>query len=192
MRRRNSSGNAFATTLADGIRLDSVARARRLVELEFALPVGRLTADALNALLADCGYAAPRLGFGALSGYLKGFIDLVFEHDGRWYLLDWKSNHLGWTPQDYGGEAIGEAMREHGYHLQYLLYAVALDRYLRRRLAGYDYATHFGGVLYLFVRGVRPDWRQADGQPAGVYFHRPAPATIRRLDALLGRTMEAP
>jgi len=184
--------DVMRTPLADGIRLDALPRARRLVELEFALPVGRLAADALNALLTDCGYAVPRLGFGALTGYLKGFLDLVFEHDGRWYLLDWKSNHLGWTPQDYVGEAIAEAMREHGYHLQYLLYAVALDRYLRRRLAGYDYATHFGGVLYLFVRGVRPDWKQADGSPSGVYFHRPEFTAIRRLDALLGGTTEAP
>ena len=174
------------TELADGIRLAAVPQSRRLTELEFALPVGRLSDRALNALLAERGYAAPRLGFGALEGYLKGFIDLIFEHDGRWYLLDWKSNHLGFEARDYDADALAEAMREHGYHLQYLLYAVALDRYLKRRLPGYDYETNFGGVLYLFVRGVRPDWRQDDGTARGTFFHRPAADTIHRLDALLG------
>ena len=181
-------GDLVGTELAPGLRLSAVPTARRLTELEFALPVGRLADHDVNALLRDHGYAAPRLGFGALAGYLKGFIDLVFEHDGRWYLLDWKSNHLGFEPRDYANDALAEAMREHGYHLQYLLYAVALERYLKRRLPGYDHATHFGGVLYLFVRGVRPEWRQDDGTPAGVFFHRPEAETIRRLDDLLGAT----
>ncbi len=185
----NLLGDLVQTELAPGLRLAAVPSARRLTELEFSLPVGRLADHDVNALLRDHGYAAPRLGFGALEGYLKGFIDLVFEHDGRWYLLDWKSNHLGFEPRNYARDALAEAMREHGYHLQYLLYAVALERYLKRRLPGYDPATHFGGVLYLFVRGVRPDWRQDDGTPTGVFFHRPDAGTIRRLDDLLG---EAP
>ena len=127
----------------------------------------------------------PRLGFATLQGYLKGFVDLVFEQGGRYYVLDWKSNHLGDTPADYAAEPLAAAMAEHGYHLQYLLYALALDRYLKRRLPDYRHDSHFGGILYLFVRGVRPTWLNADGTPAGVYFHRPAAATIARLDRLL-------
>ena len=77
-------------------------------------------------------------------------------------------------------------MTDHGYHLQYLLYSLAVDRYLRHRVPGYRHDTHFGGVLYLFVRGVRSDWINADGTPAGVFHHRPSAATLARLDALFG------
>ena len=76
-------------------------------------------------------------------------------------------------------------MAAHGYHLQALIYAVALDRLLALRLAGYDPATHFGGVLYLFVRGVRPGWKQPDGSPTGVHFERPSAQALARAAALL-------
>jgi exodeoxyribonuclease V beta subunit len=76
-------------------------------------------------------------------------------------------------------------MQAHGYHLQHLLYTLAVHRHLRRSLPTYDYARHFGGVLYLFVRGVRPAW-QADGAPAGVFHHRAAASVIAELDALVG------
>jgi exodeoxyribonuclease V beta subunit len=87
-------------------------------------------------------------------------------------------------------------MADHGYHLQYLLYTIALDRYLTLRLPGYRYETQFGGVLYLFVRGVRPAWSATgsdipgDGTPVpaacGVFFHRPKHDMLRALDDLLG------
>jgi len=128
----------------------------------------------------------PRLAPGTLEGYLNGYIDLVFEHAGRYYVLDWKSNHLGATAGDYGREAVASAMAAHGYHLQALVYALALDHYLRRRIGDYAHATHFGGVLYLFVRGVRPAWRNADRTPAGVWFDCPTPATLARVAAALG------
>jgi exodeoxyribonuclease V beta subunit len=76
-------------------------------------------------------------------------------------------------------------MARNGYHLQYLLYAVALHRYLSLRLPGYRYEQHSGGVFYLFVRGVRPGW-QVNGKPAGVVFHKPAFSTIEALDLLVG------
>ena len=176
------------TDLGEGLRLNSVPLNRRLTELEFNLPAHALTAGGLNQTLKSFGYAGPRLTFNALRGYLKGFIDLVFEHQGRYYILDWKSNHLGFDAAAYQSGPLAEAMAEHGYHLQYLLYSVALDRFLRRRIPDYHYANHFGGVFYLFVRGVRPDWRAADGSPCGVYRHRPAADTIERLNALLDAT----
>ena len=166
------------------LRLDSVPSGRRLVELGFHLPAPRLTAAQLNAWLAARGYGVPRLAFADLDGYLKGFIDLVFEHDGRFWVLDWKSNHLGDRPEDYAPARLEAAMQAHGYHLQHLLYTVALHRHLGRSLPGYDYDAHFGGVLYLFVRGVRPGWR-VDGRPAGVFHHRCPAATLHALDALL-------
>jgi len=168
-----------SATLIPGLQLSSVPLHRRLTELEFNLPVPRLSAAALNTTLAELGYEVPSLTFGALEGYLKGFIDLVFEHQGQYFILDWKSNHLGYTAADYGAAPLERAMADHGYHLQYLLYTIALDRYLELRVPGYRYETHFGGVLYLFVRGVRPTW-------PGVFFHRPKPDTLRALNDLLG------
>ena len=167
--------------------LASVPRDRRLTEVEFHLPASRLAADRLNETLAAVGIAVPRLAFGTLEGYLKGFIDLVVEHDGRYFIVDWKSNHLGDAPADYGAAPIAAAMASHGYHLQSLLYSVALDRLLQRRLPGYDAARHFGGALYLFVRGLRPGWTQPDGTPAGLHFHRPTSGTLRRLSAWFER-----
>ncbi|HEY3553852.1 MAG TPA: PD-(D/E)XK nuclease family protein, partial [Casimicrobiaceae bacterium] len=116
----------------------------------------------------------------------RGFIDLVFEHGSRYYVLDWKTNHLGYAPADYAPDALAAAMAAHGYHLQALLYSVALARYLAQRVPGYRHDAHFGGVIYLFVRGVRPGWQNADGTATGVHFHRPSAATLARLDALLG------
>jgi exodeoxyribonuclease V beta subunit len=173
------------TANAPGLRMDGVPKSRRLVELEFVLPAGRVSDHALNRTLEALGYPVPPLVFHPLAGYLSGFIDLVFERDQRFYLVDWKSNHLGYRPADYGAESIAATMVEHAYHLQYLLYTVALDRYLRRRVAGYAYERHFGGVYYLFVRGVRPGWRDAGGAPSGVYFDRPPAPAIARLEGLI-------
>ncbi|THF56899.1 exodeoxyribonuclease V subunit beta [Pseudothauera rhizosphaerae] len=176
--------DVLATELIPGLRLQTVPAARRSIEMGFHLPAPRLAASALNAWLAAHGYRMPQLGFGELAGYLKGYIDLLFEHGGRYWVLDWKSNHLGTRVQDYAGPALEAAMTAHGYHLQHLLYTVAVHRHLRRSLPGYDYGRHFGGALYLFVRGVRPGWR-VDGVPAGVFHHRPSAAVIDALDRLL-------
>ncbi|MDR2032089.1 MAG: exodeoxyribonuclease V subunit beta [Azoarcus sp.] len=166
------------------LRLGEIDMTRRLTELEFYLPAPRLTADALNGWLAAHGYGVPRLASRDLAGYLKGYIDLVFEHGGRYWILDWKSNHLGDTPAAYAPAALAAAMTRHGYHLQHLLYTLALHRHLRRTLPGYDYPRHFGGVFYLFVRGVRPGW-WIDGAPAGVFRHCAPARAIASLDALL-------
>lgn len=183
---RQMLADVTGAEIVEGLRLDSVAGHRRLNELEFSFPVPQLSAAGLNDLLSRFGYAGPRLTFSRLEGYLKGFIDLVFEHRGCFYILDWKSNHLGCAASDYAAGRVTAAMAEHGYHLQYLLYAVALDRYLRRRIPGYRYESHFGGVLYLFVRGVRPAWRNGDGSAAGVHAHVPPHEAILQLNGLLG------
>jgi exodeoxyribonuclease V beta subunit len=180
--------DVVATPMPAGHRLADVPRAHRLVELEFSLPANALDARALSATLRRHGYDVGALAFGRLDGYLRGFIDLVFEHQGRFHVLDWKSNHLGWSAADYSQQALRRAMDAQGYHLQYLLYTVALHRYLRQRLQGYDYDKHFGGVSYLFIRGVRPAWTQPDGAAAGVYFHRPTLDVVEALDALLSKS----
>jgi exodeoxyribonuclease V beta subunit len=188
---RGMTQDVTTATLKPGLQLASIALNRRLTELEFNLPVPHLSAIALNTALKQLGYEVASLTFGALEGYLKGFIDLVFEHQGQYFILDWKSNHLGYTAADYTGAPLERAMADHGYHLQYLLYALALDRYLKLRVPKYRYDTHFGGVLYLFVRGVRPSWLNVGDATPGVFFHRPDAATLRALDQLLGHPSAA-
>lgn len=143
------------------------------------------TASHLAGVMAEHGapwlapYAArlARLPFGQLAGYLKGFIDLVFVHEGRWFLADYKTNDLGERSADYRAPRLRLEMQRHDYVLQYHLYTVALHRYLRQRVAGYRYERDFGGVLYLFVRGMAP--RHEPG--CGVFFDRPPQALIEAL-----------
>lgn len=177
--------DVLGSVLPGGVCLAQVPTHKRLNELEFSFPAQGVAAAELNALLRRHGYAMGALAFNALHGYFNGFIDLVFEHEGRFYVLDWKSNHLGYQPQDYAPPGLAAAMSEHGYYLQYLVYVLALDRYLAQRIPGYRYETHFGGVYYLFLRGVRPDWQLATG-PCGVVFERPSAACLQALSALFG------
>lgn len=114
-----------------------------------------------------------------LKGYLRGFIDLTFEWQGRYYILDWKSNWLGNSNADYLAESVQKAMNHHAYFLQYYLYTVATVRYLQIRLPNFDYQSQFGGVFYLFVRGVN---KKHPG--AGVFFDKPALENVQKLDAL--------
>ena len=174
------------TPLPGDLTLAQVRRERRLVEWEFVLPAAPLSAATLGDVLRAEGWDLPALAFGTLQGYLRGFVDLVFEHQGRWTIVDWKGNHLGEQPADYADAALAAEMLRHGYTLQALLYALALHRHLQQRLPGYDPARHFGGVQYLFVRGVRPGWQQADGRPCGVVHLQPSPRLLQRLSALFG------
>jgi len=104
-----------------------------------------------------------------LSGFIKGFIDLVVRYRGKYYLVDYKSNYLGDFYEDYHLSAMTRAMEFHHYVLQYHIYTRALHRYLSWRMDRYDPARDFGGVLYLFIRGMHPDH-----PGAGVFFDRPA------------------
>ncbi len=112
-----------------------------------------------------------------LNGMFKGFIDLTFEHDGRYYVADYKSNWLGVDDFAYTEQAMEQSILDNRYDLQYVLYLLALHRQLKARLPDYDYDRHVGGALYLFLRGTRADSR-------GVYFARPPRELIERLDRL--------
>lgn len=187
-------GDVLRTPLAEGpgaFSLSQIPKQKRRVEMEFTFPVGSpsdrthaLTAKTLaNAFRGRSGFPGDyadrvaALRFAPLSGFLRGFIDLVFEHDGRFFVVDYKSNHLGSTPDDYVHRALIAPMSAHHYFLQYHLYAVALHRLLRARIGDYDYSTHFGGVFYLFLRGMSPE----RGPTAGVFFDRPAAELVEGL-----------
>lgn len=111
---------------------------------------------------------------------MRGVIDLLFRHDGRFYVIDYKSNRLGEHLSAYGHDGMHQAIRQHCYDLQYLIYTLALHRFLQRRLPDYDYARHFGGVYYLFLRSMHP----TQGSRFGVWHDRPVLALIERLDRL--------
>jgi exodeoxyribonuclease V beta subunit len=133
------------------LKLANIERSARLSELEFYFPLGRVTHQKLAHLFPD-----KRLHFQTMSGFMKGFIDLIFQHQGRFYIVDWKSNWLGPSPESYTPKAMDEEMASKFYHLQLSIYTVALHRLLRARLPGYSYETHVGGVFYLFLRGIEP------------------------------------
>jgi len=111
----------------------------------------------------------------SFKGFIKGFIDLIIQHEGKWYIIDYKSNYLGDTYDKYSQKAMFDAMSDHHYFLQYHIYVVALHRYLGLRLKNYDYDTHFGGVFYLFIRGMHPKF----GSRYGVFYDRPTKESIK-------------
>jgi exodeoxyribonuclease V beta subunit len=169
----------------DGLRLAEVTRPRRVDELEFYYPLARVDAPGLRRLLARHGYDVEpyreqieSLAFAPVHGYMKGFIDVVFEAGGRYHLADYKSNWLGHGIDDYAAARLPPVIAEAGYHLQYLVYTVALHRYLATRIANYDYDAHVGEVYYLFLRGMDP---QA-GAGYGVHRDRPSRALVLALD----------
>ncbi|PIX73247.1 3'-5' exonuclease, partial [Shewanella sp. CG_4_10_14_3_um_filter_42_91] len=151
---------------------------QKMVEMEFYLPISTLQASQLNHILQQHGYVAG-LDFDTLKGMLKGFIDLTFEYQGQFYIADYKSNHLGDNYSDYTRSAMAKAIDAHRYNLQYILYTLALHRYLSLRLPNYNYQQHIGGCYYLFLRGMHPDH-----PGVGVFYDKPPQALIEQLDRL--------
>ena len=159
------------------------ALATRLPEMEFWLPAERLHAPTIDALCREHllpGLARPALPERALHGMLMGFADLVFEHGGRYWVLDYKSNWLGPDAEAYAAPALAGALAEHRYDVQAALYLLALHRLLRARLGSrYSAREHLGGALFFFLRGI-------DGPAGGVAQLAPPLALLDALDALLG------
>ena len=151
--------NVLSTPLdSKGLRLSMIPGTQRLSELEFHFPVESLAG--LRRFITGPDFAGLAQGVNSenipsLEGMMKGYIDLVFFYDRRYYIIDWKSNMLELSQGDYSRESILAEMKKHNYHLQYHIYTVALHRYLSLRLGkDYDYNKHFGGVYYLFIRGM--------------------------------------
>ncbi len=167
-----------ASAEAERIALADLDQPRPELEFWFAsanVPVTRLDQSVQAHILP--GVARPAVQDNRFNGLLKGFIDLVFVHRGKYYVLDYKSNSLGTDDSAYTPEAMARAVADNRYDLQYVLYVLALHRLLKARLPGYDYDTHVGGAVYLFLRGIQAD-------SAGAYADRPPRALIEQLDAL--------
>lgn len=173
------------TTFCNGISLAQLSPNKQLKEWQFYLRLSNEKAlPQLNQLLkreSRLAKSLPDLQLKQLNGFIKGFVDLIVEHQGKFYIIDYKSNFLGYSGQDYQQENLEKTIGLFRYDLQYLLYTLALHRYLRSRMGeNYRYADHFGGVAYLFLRGM-------DGTPnSGVYFECPSQTLIEELDRLLG------
>jgi exodeoxyribonuclease V beta subunit len=156
-------------------------------EMEFWLAAHRVDTQVIDRLVSDYtlgGAPRPALATNLLNGMLKGFMDLVFEHRGRYYVADYKSNWLGPDAAAYSPEAMGAEILHARYELQYVLYLLALHRLLQARLPDYDYDRHIGGAVYLFLRGLA-----APSQ--GLHCERPPRRLIEDLDRLfIGATQE--
>jgi len=178
----------------DGLRLRNIKTEDRLNETEFYFPLKPVSSGRFQEIVSeyyDCcsddmiPEGIKGLQFSETKGFMKGFIDLIFTWRGHYYLVDWKSNFLGMSIDDYNQKALSACMNRHFYVFQYLVYTLALDQYLKLRVPNYQYKTHFAGVFYIFLRGLDPD----RGPSFGIYHDLPSQELIRALsDALIGST----
>lgn len=148
----------------------------KLPELEFYYSISRFNIGKLTETLPDININ----NIYDIEGVLHGFIDLFFEYENSYYVLDWKSNFLGYTIEDYLPENLYNVIKDNNYNLQYYIYTIAVKRYLSARLKNFNYNKQFGGIIYVFLRGTR------ENQCSGIYYHKPEIETINKLDALFG------
>ncbi|HRP17288.1 MAG TPA: PD-(D/E)XK nuclease family protein, partial [Ginsengibacter sp.] len=159
--------------------LKDVKSSQRARELEFDFSINQLQPATIRKYGLEVMNKIIRLRTDfTMKGMMNGFIDLFFEHEGRYYVLDWKTNFLGNRVSHYTGESLEQAMDEWNYHLQYLIYTLAVKKYLKQRLGTFDYKT-FGGVIYCFVRGMRA------GKNSGIYCYRPQEKDLELLESVI-------
>jgi len=165
---------------SENLSLSDLSKQQVLVEMEFHIPLVEVQAKVFNQILnRHIPQRHHHYQFEQLNGMLKGFIDLTVQHQGRFYVLDYKSNYLGADFADYHGEAMAKAMEEHDYYLQAILYTLALHRWLKNKWPDYDFSRDMGGAYYTFLRGMHSE------KPGnGVFYILPSQALIDDLDAL--------
>ncbi|MDR9418931.1 exodeoxyribonuclease V subunit beta [Gracilimonas sp.] len=155
--------------------LQVLSQDKVLKEMEFFFPVEHIKANVLwDKIRNDHPDTALQE---SIHGFMKGYIDLIFEKEGKFYILDYKSNYLGNSSDDYNENALKQAIKDSGYDLQYHIYTLALHRYLASRMKDYCYEDHFGGVYYLFLRGV-----VKDKPGSGVFYDCPDKDIIDQID----------
>jgi len=150
----------------------------KLNELEFDFPLKQFNTDRLKALSTD-EIPFHIKSFAEIEGIMNGKMDLFFKMHDKYYILDWKSNFLGETLEDYNQEKVAKAMGDNNYHLQYHLYTLAAKKYLSHCINDFDYDKHFGGVIYIFLRGVRTDLNN------GLFLHRPDKTIINKIEDII-------
>ncbi len=173
--------NVISASLSDGKEgfcLKDISEKDLIKEFEFYFPLAGVNTGKIKSMLNyDTGY----IPFKDIEGYLHGYIDLICRHKCKYYIIDWKTLYLGSCCKYYSPVYLKEAIKEHNYRLQYLLYTVALNRYLLKRDKNYDYEKNFGGIFYIFLRGVSG----RGGDEYGKWFDRPDMKVINKLSDYL-------
>nr|WP_185967915.1 exodeoxyribonuclease V subunit beta [Thalassotalea sp. PS06] len=182
--------------------LASLTKERALKELEFYFPVSSVKVQAISQYLqrfrgafgADAAYSAMLPTRGDIQGMMHGFIDLVFEHEGKYYVCDYKSSYLGDHFENYDAKSLQQHMFDNFYDLQALIYSLALHRYLQTRIEDYSFEQHFGGAVYLYLRGMgqAPEEQlfASDNNSYGVYFNPLSEPWLMELDNLIAGQQE--
>ncbi len=172
--RESDGGEDSVFTLA------AIPEGKCLKEMDFYFHLGRLDTAVINRILRGEPSVTP-LEQRVMKGYLTGFVDLVCQYGEKYYIIDYKTNYLGDNMVDYGHAALVAAMQSHNYGLQYWIYTLVLHRHLSNLVLDYSYETHFGGVLYLFLRGM------SSASPGnGIYAVLPDYTTLSTLDKSIG------
>ncbi|QOW09776.1 hypothetical protein Q73A0000_05035 [Kaistella flava (ex Peng et al. 2021)] len=171
----NLGTDAYGNTFS----LQAIERGKRINEIEFNFKIANeFGMMDLESVMMDHSQILTKRS-GDVKGMMNGLVDLFFEHEGKYYILDWKSNFLGDSIACYHADQLNESMNESNYHLQYCIYTVAMKRFVESKLgADFDYETHFGGVIYLFLRGVR------EGQSTGVYVNKLPSNKVEELERI--------
>jgi len=159
--------------------LNKVTKDKKVSEWEFDLSSTAFEPALLMSIPLQDDFLVRSVEGKALQGILNGLVDLIFEYEGKYYILDWKSNFLGDSLADYEEDKLLEAMNTNNYHLQYFLYSLALKQFLETYQQGFDFQRDFGGVIYLFLRGIR------SGKTNGVFHYRPSMEQMEYLENLI-------
>jgi exodeoxyribonuclease V beta subunit len=181
----NWLNTVLGTELFDGMTLGKLPWQQTLRESGFYFPMSDVIVKELEQLLAEHRQQNSTVALSVkpqLQGMMHGYIDLIFEWGGKYYLADYKSNYLGARLQEYGPDNMRKSMEASMYDLQYLLYSLALHRYLGENLSDYRPDIHFGGVYYLYLRGMKK------GMDSGVYHKSIAADTLEELDNIFGKS----
>ena len=161
-------------------KLAEVSFDKRIHEFEFDFPVKTFQAADLHSLTDKNTRINVKERYN-LEGIMNGKIDMLFECKGKYFILDWKSTFLGDTLEQYAPAALNDAMNENNYHLQYLIYTLATKKYLESRIPDFDYEKDFGGVIYLFIRGMRT------GTNNGIFTNKPSLQQVEILEKIFER-----
>ena len=162
-----------------GFRLSELSKKDERREMEFHFPASSVDGNRLLEMIRNGAVASDHENIG--QRYMTGFIDLIVRQNDKYMIIDYKSNYLGDSPEDYSREYLRQEILNASYDLQYHLYTVALVKYLRSKIADFDYDKHFAGVAYLFVRGMKA------GSGNGVWFYKPEEDVITELERILSR-----
>lgn len=170
--------NGLSHSINNEIKLGEIESSDVLKELEFHFPVKDINTEIITSTIRETNIE--EVSELSISGFMKGFIDLIFRHQGKYYILDYKSNHLGDVIDDYDSDLLRKKITSSNFDVQYHIYTVALKLYLEQRIKGFNFEKDFGGVFYFFLRGID------DEAGSGVFFDKPSKKVIDELQTQLG------